>query len=144
MTERVLLGGRVRITSIPMLTAPTAADAPILKRLQLPQGELAQFYDGDEGMRYLAMIQLKPGTVRGNHYHLKKLEWVYVVAGRVEMALRERDGGEVVRLQAEGGDLARIDTGIVHAFRPLEEGLAIEFSPQRHEAQDTFRLPILI
>ena len=65
MPETTLLAGKVLKRSLPTLQLPLGLDAPTLKRLLLPQGELAQFYDAEEGMRYMAFIELLSGQVRG-------------------------------------------------------------------------------
>src|SRR5258705_6781662 len=69
MSETSLLSGKVTRQSLPILQPPTAPGSPVLKRLKLPQGELAQFYDGEPGIQYIAYIELLPGNPRGNHYH---------------------------------------------------------------------------
>jgi hypothetical protein len=73
--ETTLLNGKVLKRSLPLLQLPLGPDAPALKRLLLPQGELAQFYDAEQGIRYMAFIKLLPGQVRGNHYHKVKKNW---------------------------------------------------------------------
>ena len=118
---------------------PGAANAPLLKRLFLPQGELAQFYDAPNPIQYIAYIELKVGTLRGNHYHKQKFEWIYLISG--EFLLRAED---VVTHQREsltvrGGDLVNIRTGVAHALDIVKAGQAIEFSPARFDATDTYR-----
>src|SRR5262245_39937017 len=89
MTQSTFLNGKVRKQSLPIFELPVAADAPSVKRLMLPQGELAQFYDDVEGVRYLAFIDLRAGTVRGNRYHKIKVEWVYLMQGEVLLILQD-------------------------------------------------------
>jgi hypothetical protein len=62
MPDSSFLNGKVLKRSLPELHLPLGPDAPVLKRLMLPQGELAQFYDAEEGIRYLAFIELRPGA----------------------------------------------------------------------------------
>src|SRR4051794_28028828 len=128
MSVTRFLNGKVRKQSLPSFELPLAADAPTMKRLLLPQGELAQFYDAAAGMLYLAFIELRPGTVRGNHYHRVKEEWIYLIAGEVLLIAEdiETKAHESVPLQT--GDLAVIQTGIAHALKVICRGQAIEFS----------------
>src|SRR5208283_1863182 len=72
--ESKFLSGKVVKWSLPALEPPFAPDAPALKRLLLPQGELAQVYDAEDAVRYIACLDLLAGTVRGNHYHKAKRE----------------------------------------------------------------------
>lgn len=126
-----------------MFDGPTGPDAPLLKRLRLPQGELAQFYDSDDGMRYMAVIELRQGMVRGNHYHLKKQEWAYLIEGNAELVVEDRESQTREVLVLQSGDGVVIEPGVAHAYRPLSPGRAIEFSPTRFEAGDTLRYPLI-
>jgi quercetin dioxygenase-like cupin family protein len=132
------LDGRVRVVTLPELTPPLRPDAPALKRLQLAQGELAQVCEGTEGMRYIALIEMKPGCARGNHYHKSKLEHAYVITGEVLLALRDISTGESAEVLLRAGSLARIAPMVGHVFIPDSAGWAIEFSPQAFDPADLF------
>jgi len=134
--ESTVLDGRVAKWSLPALELPLGPDAPALKRLRLPQGELAQFYDADEGIRYLAFIELLPGQVRGNHYHRVKEELLYVIRGEVVLCVADIESKARADVTLRAGDLAVIRTRIAHALRTVEAGQAIEFSPARFDAAD--------
>jgi oxalate decarboxylase/phosphoglucose isomerase-like protein (cupin superfamily) len=140
MTETAFLGGRVRKWSLPVVQG--AGGDYSLKRLLLPQGELARIYDADEGMRFIAYIELRAGGLRGNHFHKVKQEWVYVIQGEMELLLQEPEtnGRETVRMQT--GDLALIPTGIAHAIRTIQPGHAVEFSSSRFDPEDSFRFQV--
>ena len=140
--DSAILEGRVLKRSLPALRLPLVPDPPALKRLMLPQGELAQFYDADEGIRYLAFIELLPGQVRGNHYHEIKEELVYVMRGQVLLSVADIDSKARASVTLRAGDLAVILTRIAHALRPVEPGQAIEFSPQRFDVADIYRFPL--
>src|SRR4030095_3445855 len=116
------LSGRVRKQSLPVFELPVPTDAPTVKRLMLAQGELAQFYDADAGVRYLAFIELRPGTVRGNHYHKVKDEWVYILHGAVLLVAEDIQTKERATITLQKGDLAVILTGIAHALQVQEAG----------------------
>jgi mannose-6-phosphate isomerase-like protein (cupin superfamily) len=136
------LAGRVTKTSLPV-AEPGATGGPLLKRLSLPQGALAQIYDGDEGIRYLAWLELRAGTIRGNHVHRRKHEYFYLVAGEVELVMEDGTSGERAALTLVAGDLVYLEAGVAHAYRPLKDGEAIEFSPVRFDPTDTVRQVIL-
>ncbi len=142
MSESAFLNGKVLKRSLPALELPLAPEAPRLKRLFFPQGELAQFYDGDEGIRYMAFIELLRGQVRGNHYHKVKVELVYVIGGEVSLSVEDIDSGARASLALRAGDLAVIQTGIAHALQTVEPGQAIEFSTSRFDAADIYRFPL--
>jgi len=132
-------GGAVGVRQLPLLRPPTTPDAPILKRLDLPQGELAQFYDSEDGLRYAAVIELVAGSVRGNHYHRIKREQVYVLRGSLELLLQELLTQRRAAVVVPTGGCVLIQPGIAHALRVLDPGFAIEFSEDRYAPDDTYR-----
>lgn len=141
--ESTFLAGKVLKSSLPVVQPPFGPDAPTLKRMPLPQGELAQFYDADGPIRYLAFIELRAGSVRGNHYHKIKEESLYVIQGQLLLVVEdlESKGRETVGLGA--GDLVLIPAGIAHALRITESGQAVEFSPSRFDAADIHKFPVI-
>lgn len=136
------LAGRVTKTSLPVVE-PGLPGGPLLKRLLLPQGAAAQIYDADDGIRYLAWLELRAGTIRGNHVHQRKHEYFYLVAGEVELVMEDVSTGERAALTLVAGDLVYLEAGVAHAYRPLKDGEAIEFSPVRFDPTDTVRRVIL-
>ena len=75
------------------------------KRLEIYQdhrGSLYEAFELDEGQVFI--ITIKPGKIRGNHYHLRKTEQFLVVFGDAEIACRDRETGEVTRYQVEAQD----------------------------------------
>jgi mannose-6-phosphate isomerase-like protein (cupin superfamily) len=141
--QDVFLGGRVRRQSLPSVTPPfDPAVAPSLKRLLLPQGELAQVYDAAEGIRYLACLELQAGTRRGDHYHKSKQEWVYLVRGEVTLEVADIATRVREEVPLRSGDLVCIAPGVAHALRTEATGFAVEFSPVPFDPVDTFRFPV--
>jgi oxalate decarboxylase/phosphoglucose isomerase-like protein (cupin superfamily) len=108
----------------------------------LPQGELANFYNADEGVRYLALIEMRPGAVRGIHLHRVKEEYVYIISGEVLLVAQDETGARV-SVPAQAGDLLVIATGIGHVLKPLTTGLAVEFSKAKFDPADSERVAIL-
>ena len=140
MLESSFLDGKVRKWSLPVVEGATGDYT--LKRLLLPQGELARIYDADEGIRFIAFIELRAGTTRGNHFHKVKEEFVYVIQGALTLILEDIASKARDTASLETGDLAFIPTGIAHALRPTRPGQAIEFSPVRFNPEDSYRFPL--
>jgi hypothetical protein len=138
MAETQYLAGKVVRWSLPVISGRPGPDAPALKRLALPQGELAQIHNSDEGLRYLAVIELCVGSVRGNHYHKIKEEWVYVTQGRLVALVQDIQTNERASVALATGDLLLIQTHIAHALQPVEAGQALEYSRARFDASDIF------
>ena len=139
MTEITLLGGKVKKQAVPIVQPSSIPDSLTLKRLMLPQGELTQFYDGDEGIRYIAQIELQAGSIRGNHYHKIKKEWVYMMSGEVTLIVEDLESEARESVQLNAGDLAFIQTGVIHALQVIKSGQAIEFSTARFDSADIYR-----
>ena len=144
MSETTILNGKVLKRSLPVVEPQNAAGSPTLKRLLLPQGELAQFFDGDEPIRYLAYIELRSGSARGNHFHKVKAEWIYLLSGEATLLLEDTETKEQAKLPLKVGELAFVQTGIAHAIQVLQSGQAIEFSSARFDAQDIYKYPITL
>jgi len=136
--ETSVLGGRVVRRRLPVIVGRPGPDAPAVKRLRLPQGELAQIWNGEEPIHYLAWIELGLGGIRGNHVHRRKRERIYLVAGKVRLRLEDPETRERAELILEAGDLVRITPGIAHSLESLEPGHGIEFAPDPLEAADSF------
>jgi quercetin dioxygenase-like cupin family protein len=136
--ERLFLAGKVRKISLPVVHGKPEPKAPHLKRLLLPQGELAQFHSSPEGMRYLAYVELRAGAVRGNHYHKFKQEWIYMISGELSLVVEDVASSLRETFTITRGDLAFIPTGVAHALHVRESGHAIEFSPVAFNPGDSY------
>lgn len=142
MAETEYLAGAVKKWSLPVITGRPGPDAPALKRLLLPQGELAQVHDADEGMRYMAVIETRVGCARGNHYHKVKQERIYVLQGELSVAVEDVQTKARASVPLRTGDLVLIQTGIAHALQTVKPGQAIEFGQVRFDATDIFPYPL--
>lgn len=135
-SEISLLNGRVTKRSLPTVTGPPPPEAPELKRLLLRQGELAHFWNGEEPIRYIAYLELRPDSVRGNHYHLRKRELVYVISGEIRVLVEDPASRNRETLVLKTGDLGFIDTRIAHHYQITNPGHAIEFSSAAFDPTD--------
>jgi mannose-6-phosphate isomerase-like protein (cupin superfamily) len=142
-TVSTFLSGKVRKHSLPVLTPPTGPDAPVLKRLLLGQGELAQFHDADDPIRYLAYLELREGTVRGNHFHEVKEEFVYLIAGELRLVVEDLASGARDTIPLQAGDLVFVPKRVAHALQVIKSGQAIEYSAARFDGADTYRHPLV-
>lgn len=136
------MDGRVRVEALPV-SEPGAPNQPAAKRLLLEKGELAQFYTSPEPIRTIAYCELREGKVRGNHYHHRRLEHMYVIRGACRLVLEDVAGKGRDEAILGAGDLAIIPPGIAHAIEPLAHGDAIEFSPMEFDPADTLPYAVL-
>ncbi len=142
MTESQYLAGKVRKISLPAYPNMPPQGAPVRKRLLLENGELAQIHDADQPVHYLAFIELRAGTLRGNHFHKRKEESIYMVAGEVLLILEDTESRERVTVPMQTGDLVQIPPGIAHTLQVIKAGQAIEFAGARFDPTDTHRYPL--
>ncbi len=139
MNEIMHLSGKVRQESLPVFESPVGVKPDLRKRLRLPQGELAQVFNGHPGIHYLACIELVPGTTRGHHYHLNKQEFLYVISGELVLTVEDIHTRQRETLVCREGDLTVIETSVAHTLQVLRRGHAMEFSPVPFDAADVHR-----
>lgn len=137
------LSGRAWKRALPVLHAPPQGDAPALKRLLLTQGELAQVHDDHCPIRYIACIELRPGSVRGNHFHNVKQEFVYILQGDATLLVEARASKVRESIPVSTGDLVFIAAGLAHCLQVQKAGFAIEFSEAKFDPADIHRYPMV-
>lgn len=50
-------------------------------------------------IKQIYVATIKPGYIRGNHYHLKRTEWFFIVGGEAEIFLEDIKTKEKIRLK---------------------------------------------
>ena len=136
MPESTLLSGKVHVQSLFAVHGRPGPEAPRLKRLFLSQRELAQFYDGTEGICYMAAVELRAGSARGNHFHRVKEEQIYLMQGELKLVVGDIESSARESITLKAGDLAVISPRVAHALHTLSPGWAIEFSTTRFDPSD--------
>lgn len=51
--------------------------------------ELLKANQLEQSVKQVHVASIKPGCVRGNHYHSKRIEWFFIVAGEAELSLQD-------------------------------------------------------
>ena len=138
-----LLQGGVVLHRLPAIPVSEASGSPQRKRLLLPAGELAQLTADGTAFRYLACLELREGTERGNHLHRRKQEAFYLLSGAVTLFAQDPQQEDRVEIPLQAGDLVFIAPGIAHGLRVLQSGFAVEFSPEPFDPADTERHPVV-
>ncbi|MDP7116556.1 MAG: WxcM-like domain-containing protein [Candidatus Woesearchaeota archaeon] len=96
---------------------------------------------GDEGeFGQIYVIHIKPGAVKGNHYHAKKREWLVCLQGKVEVTLKDRESGEekVEVLDADDSEVKRlyIPPGLAHCVEAKSPAILLEYSSTEFNPED--------
>ncbi len=107
------------------------------KRLIEERGELALISDG-KVFRHLAYFSLKAGKgfYRGGHYHLKKVEHIYVISGKLEITFVDVDTGKRYVGRYQDGNRITIYPRCAHIFRAKEDVQAIEYYEMPYDPKD--------
>jgi len=111
------------------------------------RGVIIDIITGD-GFDSITLLICNRGAIRGNHFHKKSTQYLYVLSGKLLCASQKGDNPIEIKKITEG-DLVTNPPGEKHAFKALKKSLilCIAKGPRRgknYEA-DTFRLekPIL-
>ncbi|MBL9174354.1 MAG: cupin domain-containing protein [Verrucomicrobiales bacterium] len=137
------LGGTVQRIRLPALPPSESSKASAPKRIALATGELSQLSTGDIDYRYIACLELREGTVRGNHRHERKQESLYLLSGSASVHALDPATSERVEVTLQPGDLIRIAPGIAHALVVHASGMAVEFAPESFDPADTKPFPVV-
>ena len=137
MALKSYFDGRATIKSL-LVTDQAANRAEICARINSPRGELAVLTDGNVPIRHLSYLEMRPGMIRGNHFHKLRQEYFYLISGDIELTLADLSSGQKVSVRISTGDLVYIQPGVAHAFNPTSPGHAVEFAPQPFDLTDVF------
>ena len=91
------------------------------------------------------IILSKSGSVRGNHFHKKTIQHIYVLSGKMK-CLAKKPEEAVTQAIVEQGDLVSHDLLESHSFEALEDTLFLVLSSGlrtgRDYEKDTYRLEV--
>lgn len=85
------------------------------------------------------VLVLDEGKRCSLHYHMKKLETMYLVSGHVTIRFRDPETAEDYDVTLRPGDSVRIERGQQHQIVAEEQSVLVEFST-RHFEDDSYRV----
>ena len=92
----------------------------------------------------ITLITCKKGSVRGNHYHKKTVQYDYVISGKFACYTKPMPNGKIQKRILLGGDIAFHPAMEAHTFLALEDTVFISITKgPRNGAdyeKDTIRL----
>jgi dTDP-4-dehydrorhamnose 3,5-epimerase len=103
----------------------------------------------NEKIEEVYLLYSDKGSVRGNHYHKKTLEYFVVVSGNAKVALKNINTGilEEFYISSSNNVVLKIPPNVVHAFKNEEDQLLIMLAISSKEYNkldtDTFVMDIL-
>jgi UDP-2-acetamido-2,6-beta-L-arabino-hexul-4-ose reductase len=77
------------------------------------RGRLFELIKTTAGQAFVCIT--KPGCVRGNHYHTRKLERFFVVQGEAEISVRSIYNDRAVTVRVTGSNPEFVDIPLLHA-----------------------------
>jgi L-fuculose-phosphate aldolase len=106
------------------------------KRLIEDRGELALIEDGMP-MHHLGYFSLIPGQgFRGGHFHERKTEHFYVIAGELRLETQDMDTGRRTVIHLKEGQKAVIRPRCAHRFLARETAQVIEYYEGVYDKED--------
>jgi quercetin dioxygenase-like cupin family protein len=97
------------------------------------------------GFNGATIIQSKRGSVRGNHFHKKTIQHLYVLSGMMK-CLAQKPEEPVMEAIVEQGDLVSHDLLESHSFEALSDTLFLVLSSGlrtgKDYEKDTYRLDV--
>jgi len=134
---------KVSIRSLDVATAPRPATREG-GRFMTAAGELAQIVNGSGPFSFLAFIEFKDDVAiqRGNHYHEKKEEFLYVIRGCLRAAYEDVETGAIEEVTVRVGDLVHVMPRCAHTYCPLTYSEAVEFSAAAFDPTDTYKYAV--
>lgn len=89
-------------------------------------------------------ITCKKGSVRGNHYHKKTVQYDYVLSGKFALYTKLMPNGKITKRTLKAGDIAFHPAMEAHTFVALEETVFLSLTKGPRNGvdfeKDTIRL----
>jgi dTDP-4-dehydrorhamnose 3,5-epimerase len=100
----------------------------------------------NEKIEEVYLLYSEKGSIRGNHYHKKTLEYFVVVSGKAKVALKNLNTGtlEELYISAEDNVILKVPPLVVHAFKNEEAQplIMIAISSKEYNKLDTDTFPM--
>ncbi|MER7444891.1 cupin domain-containing protein [Micromonospora avicenniae] len=127
---------KVQVRRLPVISLPVPDGGG---RIQSPAGEFARVVNGGT-YRYLAYLEFRPeaGKPRGNHYHERRTETLYVISGRLRAVYQDLESGERAETILEAGDLVIVHPRCAHVYHAYELSQAVELADEPYDPADTY------
>ena len=76
-----------------------------------------------KNIQHVAIIKSKPNAIRGNHYHKKTTQWMYITKGSLEYWYKELNSKKDSKMKLlKVGDLVETPPNEMHALKIGKKG----------------------
>lgn len=113
-----------------------------LKRYQDKRGSLSENTRSAifDSTKHFFISRSKPDVIRGNHYHLRKSEWFYVVQGKCRIYVKDIKTGEkeAMTVNDQQDLMVNIRPKTAHAFKNVgsKELILLALVNEVHDQSD--------
>jgi len=94
--------------------------------------ELLKANELEKPVKQIHITSINPGYIRGNHYHSKRMEWFFVVAGKAKLSLQDIKTKEKIhfKLSPKEPKVITIFPFIAHAVKNVGKEIVYLVSAQ--------------
>ena len=100
-----------------------------------------------KNIQHVAIISSKPNTKRGDHYHKKTTQWMYITKGSFEYWYKKKIEKKLKKILIKKYQIIETPPYEVHAIKFLEKNELIEFSTlsliQKVKSKDSVKFKII-
>ena len=99
---------------------------------------------------HCTLVTFKKGSIRGNHYHKKTIQYTYVISGKLTLVSQKiniknnKPIGKKKKITLSSRDFVKHNTFHAHAFKALEKSCILAFANGvrggKNYSSDTFFL----
>jgi len=98
-------------------------------------------------VNHVGIIKSRKNTIRGNHYHKKTTQYVFIVQGKMEYWYKKLHSKiKAKRILLKPNDLIETPPYEIHAIRMLEDNIFVVMAKGmrggKDYEKDTFRFPV--
>lgn len=110
--------------------------------------ELFKATELEKPIKQIHIASIKPGHIRGNHYHVKTMEWFFIVAGKAQLCLQDIKTKQKVcfTLSSQSPRVITVFPNIAHTVKNVGKEEVYLVSAQsrlyNHKKPDSFRWEI--
>lgn len=92
----------------------------------------------EEPISHVAIITSKKGSVRGNHYHPKQMQYEYLISGSYESISKDlrNENSKEERRTVTAGHLVVTPPMVAHAMRFMEDSVMLNLTTGKRESHN--------
>jgi len=82
----------------------------------------------EEPVSHVGMVTFTKGAVRGNHYHLKSVQYSYILDGEIEITTSAIDGSDKQVQVLKKGMHSVIPPNTIHTYKALTDASMLDMT----------------